>query len=239
MKWKESVAEAVRRIGREQCDTLLLAAEEPAGVEATDSPGVRYADEVSRNVRRALSLLAVVGPVMDREALRRERNALRRAARQCQPQALQTRPTASVATVNGLLQEVRMRAGYWHLNADGFDALRPGLMRVYAAARRHVLASAAAGACEKPQTARDALAAWADAIKLVERAWPELLKSERKRVRGLIEVLDGDSPESKEHAALWRESAAWMSETPGRWCDRVGGYWRAWREEERRSTGSE
>ncbi|MEM1446371.1 MAG: hypothetical protein AAGF84_09970 [Planctomycetota bacterium] len=225
IKWKESVAEAVRRIGREQCDARLLEPVEPAAADA-DQPAFAFLDEVQRNARRGLSLLAVIGPSMDADAMRRERTAFRRVARLSQRVATSPNRSSDILEINALLLEIRMRAGYWHLNADDFAALRPGLIRVYGAARRKVQVAAAAGTCEKLDATRDALWAVSDAVKLVERAWPELLKSERKRVRGLMDLMDADEADS---AAIWREAAAWMSETPGRWCDRIGGYWTAWR----------
>ncbi|MEM8782776.1 MAG: hypothetical protein AAGE65_07940 [Planctomycetota bacterium] len=230
IKWKEPVVSAVRRIAREQCDTLVLA-ERPGG---SGPVGVLHVDEVQRNVRRGLSLLAAVGPLMDPPALRRERSALRRAARGLarlesdDDVAAASRPRAMEA-VNAALRDVRMRAGYWHLNADGFDALRPGLGRVYGAARRRVRSASLDERLtdEGRGLLAEALWGYADALKLVERAWPELLKAERRRVRGLAEALTGESAD--EAGEQLAEAAAWMSETPGRWCDRVAGYWAAWR----------
>ena len=69
IKRKERVVDAVRRIARERLDRALAADE------------VRDWPAVSKEAGRVWSLLAVVGPAMDREALRRERGALRKVLR--------------------------------------------------------------------------------------------------------------------------------------------------------------
>lgn len=220
-KRKERVVDGVRRIAREQCDACLL---------PLDREDRRDPKTLRHNVRRLSTLLAVIGPVMDGEALKRERAALRRADR-ClsrfdrEPSGDQARARV-LSELDDELSEVRMRAGYWHLNAEEFAALRPGLSRCYGSLRRRVRAMR-----EDPSAQADprvfkavltAHLAQQDALKLIERAWPEAIKPERKRVQALLESALGEQP-------TWEEAAAWMSETPGRWCDRMGGYWVAWR----------
>lgn len=129
-----------------------------------------------------------------------------------------------------------MRAGYWRVQGEGFAVLRPGLMRVVGRARRCVRASAALSddAALDPGLT-EALRTYGHALRLVERSWPEVLGAERTRVEELMEALRAEGTPIAERAAgsparvLVREAAGWMSETPGRWCDRLGGYWVVWR----------
>ncbi|MEM7576803.1 MAG: hypothetical protein AAF328_04940 [Planctomycetota bacterium] len=218
IKRKENVAEAVRRIARERVDRALLALE-------PGEDGHVQADRVVREMRRGLSLLSVIGPAMDVEALRRERTALRRVLRGCGSGSLSTK---RIDTFCGVLRDVRMRAGYWHLGGEEFAVLRPGLMRVVGTARRRIRAAAEIpGDTTLVPGVRETLRTYGHALRLVERSWPAVLSAERARVSALVEALDTDATEDVD--SLLTEALCWMSETPGRWCDRVGGYWSAWR----------
>ncbi|CAN0454322.1 unnamed protein product, partial [Ectocarpus fasciculatus] len=128
---------------------------------------------------------------MDLAALRREQAALRRALRGFGRETVNGKQHQALAA---LLKEVRMRAGYWHVEdasgGDGFLALRPGLMRVFGGARRRLRA-----ATELPDdtSLRPALIVslqtHGDALRLVQRCWPDLLSAERARVSGLLQTL--------------------------------------------------
>lgn len=212
IKRKERVVEAARRIGRERADRALLA------VEAGEALAAR------KEARRALSLLAVVGPAMEVGALRRERAALRKVLRGLGGPAVGGRGLRGCVSTLG---ELRMRAGYWHVEGEGFAVLRPGLLRVVGRARRQVRRVAVGAAVERELV--EALRTYGHALRLVERSWPEVLGAERARVEALMAVVAGVPAPASPPRALVREAAAWMAETPGRWCYRVGGYWEAWR----------
>ncbi len=166
-----------------------------------------------------------------------------------------TSPDPTVHRLIADVSEARMRAGYWHLTADGWDALAPGLRTAYTRARRACVTAGHTSDVADADKLADALDTLALQVRWLERLWPDVMIACRVRLGALCSVcyntaLDSawlhdlnDRPEAKRlralhaeqttawHGRLRREAAALFSETPQRFVDRHAGYWSAWRGE--------
>jgi CHAD domain-containing protein len=102
------------------------------------------------------------------------------------------RDEATIDAVRGELEEGRERSAAWTFDAEGFEALRPGLERIYRRGRRSMRAAA-----EEPTTER--LHEWRKrskdlwhAVQILRPAAPKRMKSLAKRAHRLSDLLGDD-----------------------------------------------
>jgi CHAD domain-containing protein len=102
------------------------------------------------------------------------------------------RDEATIEAVRGELEQARERSAAWTFDAEGFEALRPGLERIYRRGRRSMHAAA-----EEPSTER--LHEWRKrskdlwhALQILRPAAPKRMKKLARRAHRLSDLLGDD-----------------------------------------------
>jgi CHAD domain-containing protein len=106
-------------------------------------------------------------------------------------QALRDDDVAIDATL-GELDRARTRAAGWTLDAEGFDALKPGLRRIYRRGRKRMRKAAREPTTENLHEARKRVKDLWHATQIVRPAAPKKLKRLSKRAHRLANLLGDD-----------------------------------------------
>jgi CHAD domain-containing protein len=114
------------------------------------------------------------------------------------------RSKATVEAVRAELEEARVRSAYWTYDADGFDALRPGLERLYRRGRRSMRAAADEPSTEHLHEWRKRAKDFWHAVQIVRPASPTRMKKLAKDAHRLSDLLgdDHDLAVLRQHVAL-------------------------------------
>ena len=99
------------------------------------------------------------------------------------------------ATLDGVrtqLEEARVRSASWTYDADGFEALRPGLQRIYRRGRRSMGAAADEPTDEHLHEWRKRAKDLWHALQIVRPADPKRMKSRASRAHELSDLLGDD-----------------------------------------------
>lgn len=141
-------------------------------VETLDALTQRFADELPA---------AVAAPLRDRLAAEHER-----------AEAALHDDDAAIARTLDELTEARTRTAGWTLHTDGFDALEPGLRRIYGRGRKRIRAAAKEPTDERLHEARKRVKDLWHATQIVRPAAPKKLKTLSSRAHGLADLLGDD-----------------------------------------------
>jgi CHAD domain-containing protein len=98
----------------------------------------------------------------------------------------------AIDTTLGELGRARTRAAGWTLDAEGFDALKPGLRRIYRRARKRMREAAREPTTENLHEARKRTKDLWHATQIVRPAAPKKLKRLSKRAHRLADLLGDD-----------------------------------------------
>jgi CHAD domain-containing protein len=113
------------------------------------------------------------------------------------------RDRATLDCVRSQLEEARVRSASWKYDTDGFEALRPGLQRIYRRGRRSMRAAADEPIDEHlHQWRKRAKDLW-HALQILRQADPKRMKARARRAHRLSDLLgdDHDLAVLREHVA--------------------------------------
>jgi CHAD domain-containing protein len=99
---------------------------------------------------------------------------------------------ATLAATLGELEGARTRAAGWTLEPDGFDALQPGLRRIYRRGRKRVRTASADTTTENLHEARKRVKDLWHATQIVRPAAPKKLKKVSRRAHDVADLLGDD-----------------------------------------------
>jgi CHAD domain-containing protein len=102
------------------------------------------------------------------------------------------RNRAGVDAVRAELEEARVRSASWKYDSDGFDALRPGLQRIYRRGRRSMRAVADEPSDEHLHEWRKRAKDLWHALQILRPAAPKRMKARAKRAHRLSDLLGDD-----------------------------------------------
>jgi CHAD domain-containing protein len=102
------------------------------------------------------------------------------------------RDKATLEDVSGALGEARVRSAAWQLRSDGFDALSPGLRRIYRRGRRAMRAAARQPSTEHMHEWRKRAKDLWHAAQIVRPASPKRMKALAKQAHQLSDLLGDD-----------------------------------------------
>jgi len=102
------------------------------------------------------------------------------------------RNKATIEAVRDELEEGRVRSASWMYEADGFDAVRPGLERIYRRGRRAMRAAAEEPSTEHLHEWRKRAKDLWHAVQIVRPAAPKRMKRLAKEAHGLSDLLGDD-----------------------------------------------
>jgi CHAD domain-containing protein len=102
------------------------------------------------------------------------------------------RDEATIDAVRGELAEARERSAAWTFDADGFEALRPGLERIYRRGRRSMRAAAEEPSTEHLHEWRKRSKDFWHAVQILRPAAPKRMKTLAKRAHQLSDLLGDD-----------------------------------------------
>jgi CHAD domain-containing protein len=102
------------------------------------------------------------------------------------------RDEATIDAVRGQLEEARERSAAWTFDTDGFEALRPGLERIYGRGRRSMRAAAKDPSTEHMHEWRKRSKDLWHAAQIVRPANPKRMKKLAKRAHRLSDLLGDD-----------------------------------------------
>jgi CHAD domain-containing protein len=113
------------------------------------------------------------------------------------------RDPAGVDAVRSELEEARVRSASWKYDSDGFEALRPGLERIYRRGRRCMRAVADEPSDEHLHEWRKRAKDLWHALQVLRPAAPKRMKAQAKRAHQLSDLLgdDHDLAVLREHLA--------------------------------------
>ena len=113
------------------------------------------------------------------------------------------RDRATLDGVRSQLEEARVRSASWKYDTEGFEALRPGLQRIYRRGRRSMRAVAAEPSDEHLHEWRKRSKDLWHALQIVRPAAPKRMKAHAKRAHRLSDLLgdDHDLAVLREHVA--------------------------------------
>jgi CHAD domain-containing protein len=130
---------------------------------------------------------------------------LRKQLEQSHKRAVTTlrRDQATIDAVRAELEEARVRSASWTYDSDGFDALRPGLQRIYRRGRRSMHAAADEPSDEHLHEWRKRAKDLWHALQILSAAAPKRMKARAKRAHRLSDLLgdDHDLAVLREHVA--------------------------------------
>jgi CHAD domain-containing protein len=102
------------------------------------------------------------------------------------------RDEARIEAVRGELEEARERSAAWTFDAEGFEALRPGLERIYRRGRRGMRAAAEEPSDERLHEWRKRSKDLWHAVQILRPAGPKRMKQLAKRAHRLSDLLGDD-----------------------------------------------
>lgn len=102
------------------------------------------------------------------------------------------REQATLASVGGALEDARVRTAAWKYDSDGFDALDPGLRRVYRRGRRAMRAARHQASNEHMHEWRKRSKDLWHAVQILRPASPKRMKALAKRAHQLSDLLGDD-----------------------------------------------
>jgi CHAD domain-containing protein len=102
------------------------------------------------------------------------------------------RDKATFEDVTGSLEEARVRSAAWQFRSDGFDALSPGLRRIYRRGRRAMRAAAQQPSTENMHEWRKRAKDLWHAAQIVRPASPKRMKAFAKQAHELSDLLGDD-----------------------------------------------
>jgi CHAD domain-containing protein len=102
------------------------------------------------------------------------------------------RSKATIEAVRGELEAARARSASWTYDADGFDALRPGLERIYRRGRRSMRAAVDDPSMEHLHEWRKRAKDFWHAVEILRPAAPKRMKRLAKRAHWLSDLLGDD-----------------------------------------------
>jgi CHAD domain-containing protein len=113
------------------------------------------------------------------------------------------RDRATIDEVRSGLEEARVRSASWKYDSDGFEALRPGLQRLYGRGRRSMRAAAAEPSDEHLHEWRKRAKDLWHALQILRPAAPKRMQARAKRAHRLSDLLgdDHDLAVLREHVA--------------------------------------
>jgi len=113
------------------------------------------------------------------------------------------RDQATVEAVRAALEEARMRSASWKYDSEGFEALRPGLERIYRRGRRSMRAAADEPRDEHLHEWRKRAKDLWHALQILRPAAPKRMKAQARRAHRLSDLLgdDHDLAVLREHVA--------------------------------------
>ena len=113
------------------------------------------------------------------------------------------RDKATFEQVRTGLEEARVRSASWKYDAEGFDALRPGLQRLYRRGRRSMRAAAAEPSDEHLHEWRKRSKDLWHALQILRPAAPKRMRARAKQAHELSDLLgdDHDLAVLREHVA--------------------------------------
>jgi CHAD domain-containing protein len=113
------------------------------------------------------------------------------------------RDQATVDAVRAELEEARVRSASWKYESEGFEALRPGLQRIYRRGRRSMRAAAKEPSDEHLHEWRKRAKDLWHALQILRPAAPKRMKARAKRAHRLSDLLgdDHDLAVLREHVA--------------------------------------
>jgi CHAD domain-containing protein len=113
------------------------------------------------------------------------------------------RDRATVDAVRAELEEARVRSASWKYDSDGFEALRPGLQRLYRRGRRSMRAAADEPSDEHLHEWRKRAKDLWHALQILRPAAPKRMQARAKQAHRLSDLLgdDHDLAVLREHVA--------------------------------------
>jgi CHAD domain-containing protein len=102
------------------------------------------------------------------------------------------RDEATIEAVRGELEGARERSAAWTFEAEGFEALRPGLERIYRRGRRSMRAAAEEPSDESLHEWRKRAKDFWHAVQILRPAAPKRMKKLAKRAHQLSDLLGDD-----------------------------------------------
>jgi CHAD domain-containing protein len=113
------------------------------------------------------------------------------------------RDRATLDAVRGELEEARIRSASWKYDSDGFEALRPGLQRLYRRGRRSMRAAADEPSDEHLHEWRKRAKDLWHALQILRPAAPKRMKARADQAHRLSDLLgdDHDLAVLREHVA--------------------------------------
>jgi CHAD domain-containing protein len=152
-------------------------------VETLDALSERFGDELPPDQ---------TGPLRNQLEKRHQRAA-----------AKLRRDRATLDAVRAQLEEARIRSASWNYDSDGFEALRPGLQRIYRRGRRSMHAVAAEPIDEHLHEWRKRSKDLWHALQILRPADPKPMKARASRAHRLSDLLgdDHDLAVLREHVA--------------------------------------
>jgi CHAD domain-containing protein len=152
-------------------------------IETLDELSERFDDELPRDE---------LGPLRDRLAQRHKRAV-----------AKLRRDRSTVDAVRVELEEARVRSASWTYDSDGFEALRPGLQRIYRRGRRSMRAVADEPSDEHLHEWRKRAKDLWHALQIARPAAPKRMKALARQAHQLSDLLgdDHDLAVLREHIA--------------------------------------
>jgi CHAD domain-containing protein len=102
------------------------------------------------------------------------------------------RDEATIEAVRGELEEARERSAAWTFDAEGFEALRPGLERIYRRGRRGMRAAAEEPSDERLHEWRKRSKDFWHAVQILRPAAPNRMQTLAKRAHRLSDLLGDD-----------------------------------------------
>jgi CHAD domain-containing protein len=141
-------------------------------IETLDALGERFSDELPPDQ---------TGPLRDRleQSHKRAVTKLRR-------------DRATLDAVRAELEEARVRSASWKYDSEGFEALRPGLQRIYRRGRRSMRAAADEPSDEHLHEWRKRAKDLWHALQILRPADPKRMKVRAKRAHQLSDLLGDD-----------------------------------------------
>jgi CHAD domain-containing protein len=141
------------------------------------------------------------GDELPPDHMRLLRNRLKRAHQRAVSKL--RRDPETLDAVRAELDEARIRSASWTYESDGFEALRPGLQRIYARGRSSMRAAADEPTDEHLHEWRKRAKDLWHALQIVRPADPKRMKKRAKRAHDLSDLLgdDHDLAVMREHVA--------------------------------------
>jgi CHAD domain-containing protein len=196
-KLDEAVHETRKRLKRLRASLRLSRAAIGDGTYRRENTAFREMGRRLSGPRDAMVLIETLDGLTDRfgEELPAEAmGALRDELQQSHKRALAKlrRSKATIEAVRGELEEARTRSAAWTYDSDGFDALRPGLERIYRRGRRSMRAAAQDPSNENFHEWRKRAKDLWHAVQIVRPAAPKRMKRLAKDAHRLSDLLGDD-----------------------------------------------